>query len=508
MVGAKANANGEDPGTERTPSDGAGGSTGKDGGKGPTSGDDDPGTNGLGSVTLRNGTTQLLGVTTGSTPMAVYLFSGAQSLSLEAVPVGGGSPTVIAMDLTGEEDYGISGGAVWWYTAINASGIGTVNFWTKANGAKTAVASGSIDGFFWASEDGSRVAFSVAGSAKTTNVAVTGSDAPSATAVLQGNYSLDFPTSECFPDVGFVGTTLFAAFCSVQTVGSPNSTAARIVSVDGAGAVRRLDAANNANNTIALSATKPLWYANTTGTKVFVIGAGAGQGRILDVATAPATGAVTALETGVVDGYLLDDGTAIYATGTAVKRGNGTGPAKTLTTTIVKSFLTRTPTGDRLIFRSLDPAGNNGLVDLRTITTSSENQSTQDLVSTASVTLSGLDGNGTHVFYVSDVVEDANGLLSGVLKALPMTGGTEIILAKGSPGGVPIPGTNSIIAAGDAALDTDGNVLVSVAHVNVNTTLSLPIAKEVIPNAWGFSGKRFIYTRAGSNPGIYAVDIP
>lgn len=510
VSGAAGNdGSGESDGTTTTPSGGTGGSkNGKDGGTGGTGDGPGPGTNGLGSSTLRSGTAQLIGVTKGSTPMAVYLFAGASSLSLEAVPVAGGSPTVIAADLTGDEDFGVTGGAAWWYTAIDDNGVGTVNFWTPANGPKTAVATGSIDGFFWATDDGSRVAFSVAGNTKTTNVAVTSSDAPSATAVLNGNYALDFPTNECFPDVGFVGTTLFAAFCSVQTIGSPNSTAARIVAVDGAGTVRRLDATGNANNTIALSSDKPLWYANTTGTKVFVIGGGSGEGRILDVASAPAAGGITALETGVVDGYLLDDGTAIYATGTAVKRSTGPGQSKTLTTSIVKSFLTRTAGGDRLVFRSLDPAGDNGLTDLRTIDTAAENQPTKDLVPTASVSLSGLDGNGSHVFYVSDLIEDDNGFLSGVLKALPIGGGTEIILASASPGGVPIPGTNSIIAAGNATLDTDGNVLVSIAHVNVNTTTSLSIAGDVIPNAWGFNGKRFVYTRAGTAPGIYAVDLP
>lgn len=510
-VGGAGGKSGSDESSETDTSpngSSGGGKTGKDGGTpGPGDGTD-PGVKGLGSSTLRSGTAQLVGVTRGSTPMAVYLFAGASSLSLEAVPLTGGSPTVIAADLSGDEDYGVSGGAAWWYTAIDDSGIGTVNFWTPANGSKTAVATGSIDGFFWATDDGTRVAFSVAGTTKTTNVAVTSSDAPTATAVLTGNYALDFPTNECFPDVGFVGTSLFAAFCSVQTVGSPNSTAARIVAVDSAGTVKRLDATGNANNTIALSADKPLWYADTTGSKVFVIGSGSGEGRILDVATAPATGGITTLETGVVDGYLLDDGTAVYATATAVKRGNGAGQAKTLTTSIVKSFLSRTHSGDRLVFRSLDPAGDYGLTDLRTIDTATENQATKDLVPTASVSVSGLDGNGSHVFYVSDLTEDDNGFLSGVLKALPIGGGKEIILASASPGGVPIPGTNSIIAAGSATLDTDGNVLVSIAHVNVNTTTSLPIAADVIPNAWGFDGKRFVYTRAGTAPGIYAVDLP
>ncbi|MDF2695283.1 MAG: hypothetical protein K0S65_3666 [Labilithrix sp.] len=476
-------------------------------GKNKDSGTAPPGD--LTSTALKSGAAQLIGVTSGSTPMVVYLAVQNQVLSLEAVAPTGGTPTVIATDLTGEEDIGVNGGAVWWYTALNAGGLGTLNFWTKANGAKTAVATGSIDGFFWASEDGSRVAFSVGGAAKTTEVAVTSSATPAATAVLTGNYAVDFPTDECFPDIGFVGTTLFAAFCSVQTAGSPNSSAARVVAVDAAGTVKRLDATGNGNNTVALSLDKSLWHANTAGTKLFVIGSGASaEGRIIDVAAAPAAGSTVALESAVTDGFLLDDGSAVYTTGTAIKRGTGSGASKTLTTATVKAFLSRSAGGDRVLFRSLDTAGDYELHDLRAINTSTENQAATDLIPTASVSLEALINGGSHVLYRSNLAEDPSGALLGKLEAKPIGGGAAVQLATSSLGGLPVPGSTGIVNAASVKDDGDGNLVLSLEHVDAISAAALPISDDVLPNAWDFVGKTFIYTRAGATPGIYVVELP
>ena len=487
--------------------------TGDDDDDDSTPGKKDSGTKPPGALTstvLKSGLAQLMGVTTGSSPMVVYLTVQNQTLSLEAIEPTGGTPMVIATDLTGEEDIGINGGAVWWYTDVNTAGLGTVNFWTKANGAKTAVATGSIDGFFRASEDGTRVAFSVAGAAKTTQMAVTSSATPSATAVLTGNYALDFPTDECFPDVGFVGTTLVAAFCSVQTAGSPNSTAARVVAVDASGTVTRLDATGNANNTVALSLDKSLWHANTAGTKLFVIGSGASaEGRIIDVATAPAAGSTIVLESGVTDGFLLDDGSAVYTTGTAIKRGNGSGAAKTLTTAAVKAFLSRSAGGDRLLFRSLDPAGDYALHDLRAIDTSTDNQAATDLVPTASVSLEALLNGGSHVLYRSDLAEDpTSGALLGKLEAKPIGGGKAVQLATGSLGGLPVSGSTGVVNAASIKEDGDGNPVLVLEHVDAVSAAARAISDDVVPNAWDFIGKKFIYTRVGATPGIYVVDLP
>lgn len=487
--------------------------TGDDDDDDSTPGKKDSGTKPSGALTstaLKAGAAQLIGVTTGSSPMVVYLTVQNQALSLEAIAPTGGTPTVIATDLTGDEDIGVNGGAVWWYTDVNASNLGTVNFWTKASGAKTAVATGSIDGFFWASEDGTRVAFSVEGAAKTTRVAVTSSATPAATAVLTGNYALDFPTDECFPDVGFVGITLFAAFCSVQTAGSPNSTAARVVAVDASGTVTRLDATGNANNTVALSLDRSLWHANKAGTKLFVIGSGASaEGRIIDVATAPVAGSTVVLESGVTDGFLLDDGSAVYTTGTAIKRGTGSGAAKTLTTASVKAFLSRSAGGDRLLFRSLDPAGDYGLHDLRAIDTSTDNQAATDLVPTASVSLEALLNGGSHVLYRSNLAEDpTSGALLGKLEAKPIGGGTPVQLATGSLGGLPVAGSTGVVNAASIKDDGDGNPVLVLEHVDAVSAAVRQISDDVIPNAWDFIGKTFIYTRAGATPGVYVVELP
>ena len=224
----------------------------------------------------------------------------------------------------------VRGGAVAWYTAINATtGVGTINLWSKATGPKLLVSTTAIAGVFTASADGTRVAFGVGatpiGAPTATGIAITDTATASPTAVLTGvgnRMNLAAAAKDCSPDIAFVGRTFFGAYCTGTAAASVN---AQLVTVPGTSTTPAVLIDNSPG-------IQPFWQPDTAGAKLFVIGLANGannpdQGRIVTVAG----GGITTLDDNTLDGFMLGDGSAaIWQVGTALKTGLTAAGAKTL----------------------------------------------------------------------------------------------------------------------------------------------------------------------------------
>jgi hypothetical protein len=505
LLAATIAACGSDPasggaGFDAGASSGSSGSTG-DGGAELDGGPDADG--GPATVaTLRAGRVVLVGVTTDD--LAVYLVDGGAGASnLEAVALAGGAPTVLATGLTATDRAFVEGGAVAWYTAVDANGIGTVNLWTKASGAKPALSTTSRVGLFSATADGARAAFSVGATATSTDLAVTDTAAPAATAVLTGANAINLAASlDCAPRLAFAGGALFGAYCNGTLAGA---NAARLVTVTPAGVAKRLDDANvNAAGTI-----RPFFSIDKAGDKVFVISAGGSRGHVILPATAPAAGGDIPVELDTEEGFLRDDGSAvIYRTGVddALKRATTADPPVivTLVATGVKEVLAVDKTQSRVLFHTLDPATADDLVDLRSLdTTPAVPTPPVDIVPTAAAAPVGFSADGASILYFSDLATGSK------LKTQPAGGGPEQLLALDIGAAMIAPDGSGVVLVTDDVVQGQ-ETLLTLAYVDTLVGgAPHPIADHVPQGAYRFSGRKFVFARTSeTSPGLFRVDLP
>lgn len=477
----------------------SGGSSGNDGGGSIT----------ITSKSLKAGGALLLGVT--SDDLAVYInIKGANDASLEAVPVAGGTPIVIAAAYPFQtSDAMVRGGAVAWWTGLDATtGIGTFNVWTQAGGAKTALNAASFNGMFAASEDGARVAFSVAATADASDIVLT--DSATAVAVTDGIFTaansvnlaaLKPPAAGQPPPCGFsmrfVGKKLFASFCSPAS-----DTDARLWFVPEASTTEvRLDNKGTANQAI-----QPFFQTDTAGTKVFVIGlAPNATGRLITLdATAANVTSVLLEDNTARSGFVAKDGSAVvYRTTAGVRRAAGTGaPAPKTIVADAKAILGIAGDQSRLLVRKLDPA--TGLVDIRSADTTTENQTPTDIVATATATPFGFTGSNGRVVYLGDVTSTGN-----KLKSQPAAGGAVKDLAQNINGVAVAPaGDGVIVIENQVAGDID---LYDLRYVDAVTGGASGKISDGVPSS-GFIitlKKKLVYTKlAQTGGGLFVADLP
>jgi hypothetical protein len=206
---------------------GDGGSTKKDGGGG----------NGEGGTTMTTPGTQLanvpdaqlVGVTTGG--MVVYLnfnpkMDAGGNPSLEAVPIAGGTPTVISPSIGQTDDFAVFRDVVAVWTNVDQNTlIGALNVWSAASGKLTAVSTatasfdGAQTGLFDASEDGKYVVYSKAAVA----AAMTPTTTQLAVAKIDGTGEVVFNATaahvdnqNCFPFVLFKKSVAVAQYCTTK----------------------------------------------------------------------------------------------------------------------------------------------------------------------------------------------------------------------------------------------------------------------------------------------------
>ncbi len=428
-----------------------------------------------------------------------------QTNTVEAFPIAGGASTVIGT-LGQDDDVAVRGGAVALYTNVDAQKIATLSIWTKANGLKKDVTTKARTGIFAASADGSRVAFSVNATATGTDLAVTGSATPAVTGVLTGANAINLASQNCAPSLRFTGTRLFGAYC---TGAATDAVAAKLVTVaDTATTAQELVA----NTTDAL-AIQPVFATDTAGSKVFVLGlttaTPARQARVVTVAATPA---IKAVDQDVTDGFLLPDGSAlVYLSGGAAKKAALDGATITpaaLGPAGVKAVLGTSPTRDKFLFHTLDPAGQAELVDLHVANTAAAGPAV-DLVPTAAALPVGFTSTGATVLYLTDPA--AGG---ATLKMKPAAGGAEKVLATKSLGALVPPAGTGVVSM-DNLQDMDGFSALDLKFVDatgapaINGGNPASIAASVPDGEFFFAGKKLVFTSVDkATTGLYVIDLP
>jgi hypothetical protein len=440
-------------------------------------------------------------VTTDATPHAVYYVQNGTAYDVEAAPVAGGAPVVIKAGIADADSAYVSGGAVAFYTGTTAGIATSITVWTKANGAKP-VTTASRDAVFFASQDGTRVAFSTNATATSTDIAVTTSAAPSAaTPALTGANAVNLAATACDANIGFTGTTLVGAYCTgVDTT----ATQAKLVTVDATGA-----AVVRINNTAAGDAIRALWFADTSGTKLFVVGpAPDNQGKVVIANGANTTVANADINiAGPID-VAKDGSRVIYrTTGGALQKA--TFAATPAITPVVASgvlgVLDISQDSKYVAYNTLDASG---LTDAKVVDVTAATPAPAVIATAATAAGIQFIGAGTHVIYLDELTNT-----TGKLKSKPVAGGAEKVLDAASYGAyVPRVGTGVLTVTAIPTVGQNDTDTVSFVDAVAGGALK-PAATDILYDPQSpvsiWSGKTLVHMNVSTAaPGIYALSTP
>lgn len=456
---------------------------------------------------LKDTVAVVVGIT--SDDYVVYVTLGTPA-TLEAIPVAGGTSEVIESPFdVNTTAVAVAGGAVGYWTNLSATQIGTFNLWTKAGGKKAALNNASSTELFAATEDGTRVAFSVSATETQSDIAL--ADSATAAAITTGILDVadrvnlaaaTAVTPTCSPNLRFAKKNLVAAFC-VGTADTDNN--ARLYWVpEGSDVEVRLD---DVGTGTAAGPIKPFYLFDKNATKLFAVAQStASTGRIITPAATAGASTSVALEDGVaLAGFLTDDGSSIvYRTTTGGIRRASTGPTPAPKTLVAaaKSFLGVSPDQTKLFFRTLDAVNN--LIDIATSDATTENQTPKALVSTASTRPVGLTGAGDFIVYLTDLSANGN-----TLKSQPTIGGAEQTLTSNIAAAAPALAGEGIVLLVDP-VQRSNVVYTSLKYVNAKTgDVSNVFADNVPQGGVAFTKDKIVYSKvAATGAGIFVATMP
>lgn len=435
----------------------------------------------------------------------IFQAVGTTGVTLSSVPIAGGTATKI-VDLVQGDRAVVRGGAVGiWRTVTN--GIGTFSVWTKAAGLKVGPAN-SLAGLFVASDDGSRIAFSVAATASTSRLAVVDPATVSSTTTFEGTSAAISIVQGCSPFLRFAGKTFVGAYCTSGT-----APRARLVTApDGQGSLG-LVISNNA----AGAGIQPYFQINKDNTKVMVLGLPDTEPSVavdeqLRVVTL-AGNAIQNVDADVYDGVLTADGSeVVYQTGTGAMKRASTSAApnavEILPAATVKSVVAYSADRARVFFASSDPDANTGAMDVKLATTAAANAPVD-----VGAGVQPIDFNGTdsHALYVKETATGAS------LFGKPAAGGAEKDLFTDPEIVSPIPTSAGVLIGHDSKEATLGSQKIPVftlTTVDMAGTKKL-VATDVPQGEWTFKDKSLVYSRLvisgtsfGAGSGLYVVTLP
>jgi hypothetical protein len=428
-------------------------------------------------------------------------------ITLNAVPIAGGTATKIADMAQGDRAL-VRGGAVGLWKTVT-TGIGTFNVWTKAAGLKAGPAN-SLVGLFTATEDGSRVAFSVAATADSSRLAIVdpATVTASTTYAATGASAAINVVNTCSPFLRFAGKTFVAAYCTAG-----NGVRARLVAAaDGQTALTSL-----VSNSTNANGIQPYFQLSKDNTKVMVLGlpdteTGVTADEQLRIVTL-AGGAVQIVDTDVYDGVLNDDGSqVVYQTGAGALKRASTGatpnPVEIVAPGTIKGVEAYSSDRARVLFASTDPDPESGAVDLKTATTAAANTPTDVAAGVQSI---GFNAAESHFLYVKPSATGASFFVK------PVAGGAEKdIFTDPEIALVPPSGAGVLVGhdSKEATLGSEKIPVFSLTHVDMAGTKKL-VATDVPVDEWAFKDKAVVYARLivsgtgpGAGSGLYVVTLP
>ncbi len=427
----------------------------------------------------------------------IYLATDAK-ISLNAIPAGGGTPTVIAADLniTGvdtDDSYQVAGGVVGLWTGVDADGNAKLQIWTKAKGLKDAAALVPAADYIAGSIDGTRVGFiRKNGTADELVISLTDFPAAATPVVVQAALGRGTAATECQPDYAFAGNYLFSATCT------------------GTGTTATIRRSTDTGVPLSvITGRAPIVNMNDAGDRVFSW-TRPGTARVYSI---DAGGAVTsvAVDTTVTEGQISADGaTVAYVTSAGALKSAPTAtgtPVTLIAAGGAKSIDGITGDFKAIFTNKLDPSTNQD-IDLQWSTIGVAAAPTT-LVATATGALAGFTATNSHVFYVPDST-------TGVLKVRPLTaGGAEVDLGASVFGGEVLGGTKVVLGANIATVKAGGND-VNVIDLQLLDVAGSAPAVPLVSAVQALTGQQDYNFRVVGNKlvfvqvadGLYVKDLP
>lgn len=459
------------------------------------------------AVRLATGEITIHGVTSDD-HVIVSRKTNAGTTALEAIKLADGTTTTILASLADGTWVSVKGNAVAVWSNVSVTGVGHLSIWTPEAKLSADVAGGAPARYFWASEDGKRVAYYANAAThnddvESTELVVRDTDTGDSAAVLAGDERVSFADDACGSSIGFVGTTMLATYCSVT------NPQARLVTVPASGAKTAQ---------FLVGGVYSFWSADTTGSKIFVIAEDLAEGMVVsnDGSDPPA---ITSLEFDVKDGFVMKDGSAVvYRAGTTLRRlplGGGAGAVATIAKDEVRHVWGISSDQKRVLFNSLpgipvdpqDPGGQR-YFDLRIVDTSATDVDARVLVPTESAIPVGFSGNDTHALFFSKGPKlDAIGATGTSRRSMPIQFRTMAVTPTGS---------GAVLS--EDARTTGGIVGVDLVHVDFaagdptsDALVRKVVAKGVMSGEYAFgkaAPQSFVFVSVGTEPGLYRTSLP
>jgi len=483
----------------------------RDGGTRPDSGGGGDDDDAASATLLVRGEISLVGMTTND--HAIYIRPTTEGRALEAVNLADRSISTIWAGLPSNAQVDVKGNVVAIWTGLDpATHLGSFSYWTPGKPTRRNVAEGSVRDSFWATTDGSLLAFQAnallteEGVPVSAELALVSTASGTLTTVLAGDERIAIDAASCGSSIGFAGKTLVVAYCR------SGDDSARLVTVPNVGAPAR--------RVLVDGGLRPSWRADGGGSKIFVIAQADDEGRVVtDDGTDPAP--VTPIEAGVKEAFMLRDGSAVvYRTAIALRRATlGTTPIApvTIATGEARGILDVSADQTRILYHALEgtpvdaqtPDGER-YYDLRTIATNAIDGTADVLVDTERALHLGLTGDGAHALYISkaprlvSVATDGSGE-----RSLPLDF-SRVDLA--------LSGAHAILTVNSRQLGT--RAVTDLVHVDFSrsgTEAGSPATKTIAESV-GSGGYRFaitskkslVYARFPQNgtAGLYRSELP
>ncbi len=414
---------------------------------------------------------------------------------LKVAAVTGGTPIVLSEDFpTRTSSATVSGAAVGFWTRVDGT-LGTFNVWTLAAGRKVNLTNqeDSEEGIFWASADGTRIAFSVEATRSSTDLAVldTSTVVTQTNGILDIRINLDNPV-DCPPNFDFKGRTLVGVFCSPSFTSSAQLHLVR----DGAAVDVRLD-----NRTTGL--LKDEWVSNVGATSFFVTGT---NGNSYLVTASGNTSTASLVESEVAPGtafFTSDSASVVYRhLGLGLRRAAASGsPSPTTVVSNIRSIQAISQDHTKVIVNTVRSGS---FTDLRATDVTSANRTPVDLVTTTTAYCLDFTEDSQFVLYLTDW--DGSNLQ---LVSQPALGGAVKVLSQGL-----LRADVINLETGPGALVLSGqNDARSVRYVNASTARVTDIVTDasVDMNDAGLkvrNRKVGYITSRGTTPGLYGIVLP
>ena len=414
---------------------------------------------------------------------------------LKVVAATGGTPTVLSEDFPTRTSFAsVSGGAVGFWTRVDGK-LGTFNVWTQAAGRKVNLTNkeDSVEGIFWASTDGTRIAFSVEGMNASTDLAVldTASVVTQTVGILDTRISLTDPT-DCPPNFEFKGRLLVGAYCAPGFVSSAQLHLVR----DGSAVDVRLD-----NRTTGL--IRPSWASNTAVTMFFVTSVN-DNGYLISSSGNTSTATLVEGNIAPATGFFTPNADSVVYRSRALglrRASTGGSPAPSTVIGETRTIQAISPDQTKVV---VDTEKSATFTDLRSTDVTSAGRTPVDLVSTPTAYLLDFTEDSAFVLYLTDW--NGNNLQ---LVSQPALGGEVKVLSQGilRPDVINLEtGPGALVLAGAVGARSIKYVNASTARVtDIVTDASVDPANDGLK----VRNRKVAYiTSRGTQPGLYGIALP